>query len=96
MEQTPTNKFSLWFNCQPDGATHKYWAVSEITVDEILKLYDFAMDENNLCKDYKDQNAVKIRASMMPVTSKSGNQYMKMVISDYQPKQETESENDEF
>ena len=96
MAQTQTNKFSLWFNCQNDNATHKYWAVSEITVDEILKLYDFAMNEENLVQDYKGNNAVKIRANMMPATSKSGNQYMKMVISDYQPKQETESENDEF
>lgn len=86
----------MWFNCQSDNAAHKYWAVSEITVDEILKLYDFAMNEENLVQDYKGNNAVKIRANMMPATSKSGNQYMKMVISDYQPKQESESENDEF
>jgi hypothetical protein len=33
---------------------------------------------------------------MMPATSKSGNQYMKMVISDYQPKQDDDSEDDEF
>ena len=96
MAQTSTNKFSMWFNCQSDNATHKYWAVSEITVDEILKLYDFAMNEENLVQDYKGNNAVKIRANMMPATSKSGNQYMKMVISDYQPKQESDSENDEF
>ena len=37
MAQTPTNKFSLWFNCQPDGANHKYWAVSEIPIDEMRK-----------------------------------------------------------
>ena len=90
-----TNKFSLWFNCQNES-NHKYWAVSEITVDEILKLYDYAMNENNLIKDYKGNNAVKIRANMMPATSKSGNQYMKMVISDFQPKQEDDSEDDEF
>ena len=76
----------MWFNCQNDGANHKYWAVSEITVDEILKLYDFAMNEENLVQDYKGNNAVKIRANMMPAKSNSGNQYMKMVISDYQPK----------
>ena len=95
MAQTSTNKFSMWFNCQNDNATHKYWAVSEITVDEILKLYDFAMNEENLVQDYKGNNAVKIRANMMPATSKSGNQYMKMVISDYQPKQESDTD-DEF
>ena len=89
------NKFSLWFNCQNES-DHKYWAVSEITVDEILKLYDFAMDEKNLIKDYKGNNAVKIRANMMPATSKSGNQYMKMVISDYQPKTIGAAEDDEF
>ena len=89
------NKFSLWFNCQNES-NHKYWAVSEITVDEVLKLYDYAMDESNLVKDYKGNNAVKIRANMMPATSKSGNQYMKMVISDYQPKLEDDSDEDEF
>ena len=77
-------------------ANHKYWAVSEISVEEILKLYDFAMDEKNLIQDYKGNNAVKIRANMMPATSKNGNQYMKMVISDYQPPQENDSEDDEF
>ena len=94
MAQKQTNKFSIWFNCQSDGANHKYWAVSEISVEEILKLYDFAMDEKNLIQDYKGNNAVKIRANMMPATSKSGNQYMKMVISDYQPKKE--EDDDEF
>ena len=44
MAQTQTNKFSMWFNCQSDGANHKYWAVSEIPIDEIFKLYDFAVD----------------------------------------------------
>jgi len=96
MAQTPTNKFSLWFNCQNDGANHKYWAVSEIPIDEIFKLYDFAVDEKNKVKGFGDKDCIKIRANMMPATSKSGNQYMKMVISDYQPPQENDSDDDEF
>ena len=92
MAQTPTNKFSLWFNCQPDGANHKYWAVSEIPIDEIFKLYDFAVDEKNKVKGYGGKDCIKIRANMMPAKSGSGNQYMKMVISDYQPKQQDEDE----
>ena len=59
-------------------------------VDEILKLYDYAMDEKNLIKDYKGNNAVKIRAKMFAAQSSSGNPYMKMVISDYQKPNEEE------
>ena len=92
MAQTPTNKFSLWFNCQPDGANHKYWAVSEIPIDEIFKLYDFAVDEKNKVSGYGGKDCIKVRANMMPAKSGSGNQYMKMVISDYQPKQQDEDE----
>ena len=95
MAQTPTNKFSLWFNCQPDGANHKYWAVSEIPIDEIFKLYDFAVDEKNKVTGYGGKDCIKIRANMMPAKSGSGNQYMKMVISDYQPKT-TGAAEDEF
>ena len=65
-------------------------------IDEIFKLYDFAVDEKNKVQGFGGKDCIKIRANMMPAQSKSGNQYMKMVISDYQPKQETESENDEF
>ena len=80
----------MWFNCQSDNEQHKYWSVSEITVDEVLKLYDYAMDEKNLIKDYKGNNAVKIRAKMFAAQSSSGNPYMKMVISDYQKPNEEE------
>ena len=84
------SKFSMWFNCQSEGQAHKYWSTSEISVDEILKLYDYAMDEKNLIKDYKGNNAVKIRAKMFAAQSSSGNYYMKMVISDYQKPNEEE------
>ena len=60
MAQTPTNKFSLWFNCQPDGANHKYWAVSEIPIDEIFKLYDFAVDEKNKVAGTEEKTALKL------------------------------------
>ena len=95
MSETPTkikSKFGMWFNCQSEGSEHKYWSVSEISVDEILKLYDYAMDEKNVIKDYNGNNAVKIRAKMMPATSKNGNNYMKMVISDYQKPEADEEE----
>jgi len=92
MTQAPAqkSKFSMWFNCQSEGQAHKYWSMSEISVDEILKLYDYAMDEKNLVKDYKGNNAVKIRAKMFAAQSSSGNPYMKMVISDYQKPNEEE------
>ena len=48
------------------------------------------MDEKNLIKDYKGNNAVKIRAKMFAAQSSSGNPYMKMVISDYQKPNEEE------
>ena len=92
MSETPKSKFSMWFNCQLENEQHKYWAVSEITVDEVLKLYDYAMDEKNLIKDYKGNNAVKIRAKMFPAQSQSGNPYMKMVVSDYQKQKQNEEE----
>ena len=92
MSETPKSKFSMWFTCQSENEQHKYWSVSEITVDEVLKLYDYAMDEKNLIKDYKGNNAVKIRAKMFPAQSQSGNQYMKMVVSDYQKQEQNEEE----
>ena len=82
----------MWFNCQSENEQHKYWSVSEITVAEVLKLYDYAMDEKNLIKDYKGNNAVKIRAKMFTAQSKSGNPYMKMVVSDYQKQEQNEEE----
>ena len=92
MSETPKSKFSMWFNCQSENEVLKYWSVSEITVDEVLKLYDYAMDEKNLIKDYKGNNAVKIRAKMFPAQSQSGNPYMKMVVSDYQKQEQNEEE----
>ena len=96
MSETPKSKFSMWFNCQSENEQHKYWSVSEITVDEVLKLYDYDMDEKNLIKDYKGNNAIKIRAKMMPATSNSGNNYMKMVISDYQKPSKNDKNEEEF
>ena len=92
MPETTKSKFSMWFNCQLENEQHKYWSVAEITVDEVLKLYDYAMDEKNLIKDYKGNNAVKIRAKMFPATSQTGNHYMKMVVSDYQKPEKNEEE----
>ena len=92
MSETPKSKFSMWLNCQSENEQHKYWSVSEITVDEVLKLYDYAMDEKNLIKDYKGNNAVKIRAKMFPAQSQSGNPYMKMGVSDYQKQEQNEEE----
>ena len=95
--ETPTTKFALWFNCQSEAKEHKYWANQEISVEDILKLYDYAMDEKNLIKDYKGNNAVKIAAQMFPATSKAGNTYMKMVLSEPQPKKINAAEDeDEF
>ena len=92
MSETQKSKFSMWFNCQSENEQHKYWSVSEITVDEVLKLYDYAMDEKNLIKDWNGNNAVKIRAKMFPAKSNSGNSYMKMVVSDYQKQEQNEEE----
>ena len=92
MSETPKSKFSMWFNCQSENGQHKYWAVSEIPIDEIFKLYDFAVDEKNKVSGYGGKDCVKIRAKMMPATSNSGNNYMKMVISDYQKPSKNEEE----
>ena len=91
MSDYPDPKFSLWFNCQREDGEDKYWAVSEISIDEISKIYAYACDEANTVDGYKGEPSVKIRAKMMPAESKSGNRYMKMVISDYQPKPQTDA-----
>lgn len=92
MTDYPPSKFALWFNCQPEDAPDRYWAVQDIPVEEIMKLYDFAVDEKNHVEGFNGTMSVKIRAKMMPAESKSGNRYMKMVVSDYQPKEESQKE----
>ena len=59
MSETPKSKFSMWFNCQSENEQHKYWAVSEIPIDEIFKLYDFAVDEKNKVSGYGGKIASK-------------------------------------
>ena len=90
MSETPKSKFSMWFNCQSENEQHKYWAVSEIPIDEIFKLYDFAVDEKNKVSGYGGKDCIKIRAKMFPAQSQSGNPYMKMVVSDYQKQEQNE------
>ena len=47
MSDYPDPKFSLWFNCQREDGQDKYWAVSEISIEEISKIYAYACDEAN-------------------------------------------------
>ena len=81
MSETPKSKFSMWFNCQSENEQHKYWSVSEITVDE-----------KNKVSGYGGKDCIKISAKMFPAQSQSGNPYMKMVVSDYQKQEKNEEE----
>ena len=92
MTDYPPNKFAFWFNCQPESDQDRYWALQDIPVEEIFKLYDYASDEKNHVEGFNGSRSVRVRAKMMPAQAKSGNRYMKMVISDYQPKEESQKE----
>jgi hypothetical protein len=78
--------FTLWFNCNQDQKTQgAYWASSDVPVEEIEKLYNWALTQNPVTND-KGQACVQIRANLRPKVSKAGNDYLLLAVSDQKPK----------
>jgi len=81
--------FTLWFNCNQDQNTQgAYWASSDVPVEEIEKLYSWALTQNPVTND-KGQHCVQIRANLRPKVSKAGNDYLLLAVSDQKPKAES-------
>lgn len=77
--------FTLWFNCNQDRkAAGAYWASADIPVEELEKLYNWALMQEPTTND-KGQSCVKLRANLRPRTSKAGNDYLLLAISDQKP-----------
>ena len=70
-----------WVNCSDENDLYRY-VYNGWKVEKVIK-------------DYKGNNAVKISAQMFPATSKAGNTYMKMVLSEPQPKKVKDAEDEE-
>ena len=86
MVDYPKNEFTLWFNCMPDQKKEgHYWAAAEIPVEELEKLYNWALHQNPVAND-KGQPCVQLRANLRPRVSKSGNDYLLLAVSDQKPK----------
>ena len=74
--------FTLWFNCNQDRKNQgAYWATADIPVEELEKLYNWALMQEPTMND-KGQSCVQLRANLRPRTSKAGNDYLLMAISD--------------
>lgn len=81
--------FTLWFNCNQDQKNAgAYWAAADVPVDEIEKLYNWALMQNPVNND-KGQPCVQLRANLRPRTSKAGNDYLLLAVSDQKPKANT-------
>jgi hypothetical protein len=81
--------FTLWFNCNQDQKTQgAYWASSDVPVEEIEKLYNWALTQNPVTND-KGQPCVQIRANLRPKVSKAGNDYLLLAVSDQKAKAES-------
>jgi hypothetical protein len=78
--------FTLWFTCNQDNKTEgAYWASSDVPVDEIEKLYNWALTQNPVTND-KGQPCVQLRANLRPRVSKAGNEYLLLAVSDQKAK----------
>lgn len=81
--------FTLWFTCNQDNKTEgAYWASSDVPVEEIEKLYNWALQQNPVAND-KGQPCVQLRANLRPRVSKAGNDYLLLAVSDQKAKAPT-------
>lgn len=89
MADFPSDAFTLWFTCNQDKKTEgAYWAASDVPVEEIEKLYNWALTQNPVTND-KGQACVQLRANLRPRTSKAGNDYLLLAVSDQKAKAES-------
>ena len=64
--------FTLWFNCNQDRKTEgAYWAAADVPIEEIEKLYNWALMQDPARND-KGQPCVQLRASLRPKVSRAG------------------------
>jgi len=91
MADYPKNEFTLWFNVIPSQEKPgQHWAVSEIPVDQLEKLYNWALKQNPV-QNMRGEPCVKLRANLIPRTAESsGREYLKLAISEQRPKAETD------
>jgi hypothetical protein len=81
--------FTLWFTCNQDQKTAgAYWASSDVPVEEIEKLYNWALRQKPVAND-KGQPCVQLRANLRPRVSKAGNDYLLLAVSDQKAKTES-------
>lgn len=89
MADFPSDAFTFWFNCNQDKKTEgAYWASSPIPVEELEKALNWALSQEPTMND-KGQACVELRANLRPRTSKAGNDYLLLAISDQKPKSES-------
>jgi hypothetical protein len=89
MADFAADAFTLWFTCNQDRKTDgAYWASSEVPVEEIEKLYNWALRQEPTTNE-KGQTCVPLRANLRPRTSKAGNDYLLLAVSDQKPKVES-------
>ena len=82
--------FTLWFTCNQDRKTQgAYWAASEVPIEEIEKLYNWALTQQPVDNE-RGEPCVKLRANLMPRTAKTGREYLKLAVSEQRPKAETD------
>jgi len=87
MSDYPQNAFTLWANCNKDKKTDgAYWASAEVPVEELRKLSAWIENAEKV-QNQKGDECVKMRVSLRPRTSKAGNDYLLMAISDEKPRQ---------
>ncbi len=85
-EYEPDN-FTFWFNVQESTKkAGEHWAVSEIPLNQIQALYDWALRQDPV-ENHKGDPSVSLRANLRPKTSpKTGRDYLQMTISDAKPR----------
>lgn len=89
MSDFAADAFTLWFNCNQDKKTKgAYWATAEVPFEEVEKLYNWAIAQE-ATTNAKGQACVQLRANLRPRTSKAGNDYLLLAISDQKAKTET-------
>ena len=85
MTDQPKDAFTLWgnFNENKDKEGH-YWSKMEIPLTELASLLAWAKTAKR-SQNQKGEDCVQLRANLMPRTSKNGNDYFLMAMSDVKP-----------
>ena len=88
MADYPDDAFTFYGNFNKDKKTDgAYWASIEVPVDELRKLFAWVKDADKV-ENQQGNECVKLRGALRPRTSKAGNDYLLMVLSDEKPRQQ--------